>query len=225
MARILSIEDDPDFQHLLGLTLRQHGYEVHFAFDGQDGYQKVLSLSPDLVLLDLNLPGMNGIEVIRALQANRETRAIPILVTSAYGDAANMLAHSVRALGALEFLPKPVEMKELLLKIKTGLRAAPRPAHPAQTLSKGAVRADPRFRTVWIEDKLAATLAPRRFLLLQALMESPGSVSREKLKEKVWGKAIADNALEKAVQRLREDLGPSESRRIQTTLDGYELVG
>lgn len=225
MARILSIEDDPALQHLLGLSLRPHGYEVHYAFNGQEGFEKVLALAPDLVLLDLNLPGMNGVEVLRAMQANRDARHIPVIVTTAHNDGANMLAHSVRALGAVEFLPKPVQIKELLARLKSLLANRPRAAEPARALAKGAVRADPRFRTVWIEDRLTATLPPKRFRLLKLLMEVPGPVPRGRLKEGLWERAVSDNALEKAIQRLREDLGPGESRRIQTTLEGYELVG
>ena len=61
MARILSIEDDPDFQHLIALTLQNQGYEVHYAFTGQEGYEKLLALDPDLILLDMMLPLLNGV--------------------------------------------------------------------------------------------------------------------------------------------------------------------
>lgn len=229
MARILSIEDDAELQHLIGYALYANGYEVHYAFNGQEGYEKILALKPDLVLLDLMLPMMNGIDVLKKVKANRALGDIPVIVLTAYGDEVSMLEHSVKALGALEYLRKPVGIQELLSRIRAVLAA--NPAHAAAPppdgaeVRKGAVRADPRFRTVWVNDRLVATLPHKRFGLLRLLLEASGPVSKEALLKELWGSATGINALEKAIQRLREDLGAEEGRRIQTSPAGYEIVG
>ncbi len=224
MARILSIEDDAELQHLIGLTLHGNGYEVHYAFTGKEGYEKILSLHPHLIILDLMLPVMNGIEVMKALKENKSVTDIPVIVITAFGDEVSMLEHSVKALGAVEYLRKPIEMPRLLSHIKRVLESHPTREKPSAELRKGAVRADPRFRTVWIDDRLVATLSVKRFELLKALMEQDGEIKKDELLSKISDGESSMFALEKTIQRLREDLG-TESRRIQTTFGGYELIG
>ena len=223
MARILSIEDDADLQHLIGLTLHSNGFEVQYAFNGKEGYEKILSMHPDLILLDLMLPGMNGVEILKAVKSNKEVRDVPVIVMTAYGDDVSMLEHSVKALGAVEYLRKPLEMAVLVSHIKRAVAARPKEENQAEDLRRGTVRADPRFRTVFINDRLVATLPSRRFQLLRALMEADGEVEKEALRQKMGG-AGTIYALEKAIQRLREDLGPDEAKRIQTTESGYKLI-
>src|SRR5262249_6808447 len=108
MARILSIEDDEDEQHLIGQALFSAGYEVHYAWNGQEGYEKILSLNPDLILLDLMLPRLNGVEILKRLQQNKAAEAIPVIVITVFGDEANLLGESVEALGAADYLRKPI---------------------------------------------------------------------------------------------------------------------
>lgn len=223
MARILSIEDDADLQHLIGLTLHNNGFEVQYAFNGKEGYEKILSMHPDLILLDLMLPGMNGVEILKAVKANKEVRDLPVIVITAYGDDVSMLEHSVKALGAVEYLRKPLEMAKLVSHIRRALAAAPRTEAPPEEIRRGVVKADPRFKTVFINDRLIATLAPRRFQLLRVLLEADGELSKEAICAKLGGAGTVF-ALEKAIQRLREDLGPTESKRIQTTETGYRLI-
>src|SRR5688572_25569990 len=118
MTRILSIEDDPELQHLIGLSLGHEGYEVHYAFTGKEGHEKVLVLNPDLVILGMRLPAMSGLEVIKKLKAHDQARDIPIIVTTAYYDTAAMVENSVRALGAVDYLKKPVRMEELVRAVR-----------------------------------------------------------------------------------------------------------
>ncbi|MBI5622166.1 MAG: response regulator transcription factor [Elusimicrobia bacterium] len=230
MARILCIEDDETVQHLFGRALFREGFEVHYAWNGQEGYEKVLTLAPDLVLLDLMLPVMNGVEVLRKVKENRRTQAIPVIVVTAYGDEADMLMHSITALGAARYLRKPVDARDLVRQVKQVLAEFPpvkgRPAAPEQLeVRKGCLRADPRFRTLLIDDRLAATLPEKEFALLRCLLESPGSVATERLLERLGYEPRQGDALKQVVHRLREALGPDESRRVTTTSEGYELIG
>ena len=210
-------------QHLIGLTLHSNGFEVHYAFTGKEGYEKILSMHPDLILLDLMLPGMNGVEIIKAVKTNKEVRDLPIIVMTAYGDDVSMLEHSVKALGALEYLRKPVEMAMLVSHIKRALASSPKQEPPPEEIRRGVIRADPRFRTIFINDRLLATLSSRRFQLMRILLEADGELTKEDICRKMGGAGTV-YALEKAIQRLREDLGPGEAKRIQTTETGYRLI-
>jgi two-component system alkaline phosphatase synthesis response regulator PhoP len=230
MARILSIEDDSDIQHVIGQSLFRNGYDVHYAWNGQEGYEKILALDPDLILLDLMLPLMNGVELLNKLQMHKPAQNIPVVVVTGYGDEANMLGYSVKALGAAAYLRKPINLVELVSVVKrTFVQYPPEsrrdrsPEH--KVMRKGAVQIDVKFNTVWINDRLSATLSQKEFVLLCCLMESSGPVARADLIRRLSYEPNQTDALKQAIHRLRECLGPTESHRIKTTPEGYELIG
>ncbi|MFH2203933.1 MAG: response regulator transcription factor [Elusimicrobiota bacterium] len=226
MSRILIIEDDADLVQMMSHVLYQANYEVHYAFNGKEGYDKILSVHPDLILLDLKMPKMSGTEVLKLMAENTTLRDIPVIVMTAHAGADNLLEGAVIAQGAREFVKKPFELKELLLKIRIILRQSPKEQHKqTDHIAKGVVRFDPHLRTVWINDKRVATLAPKRAKILQLLLQAKGIVSREKLMTGVWDEKDKENLLEKTIQRLREDLGPEQSARLVTHPGGYEIVG
>lgn len=230
MARILSVEDDEHVQHLLGRALFQNGYEMHYAWNGQEGWEKVLAVDPDLVLLDLMLPVVNGVELLQRMRAHKAARDIPVIVVTSYGDDADMLRHALTALGAARFLRKPIDFAELLRSVKAVLAAHPRvpnrAAPPsARVLRKGAVAADPLLLTVWVEDKPVATLQNKEFAVLRILLESAGPVAREALMKGLGYRAAQDAALKQVVHRLRGALGEAHKIRVRTTQEGYELLG
>jgi DNA-binding response OmpR family regulator len=226
MARILSVEDDPDLQHLLSLALQGQGYELHYAFTGREGYEKALALDPDLILCDMMLPVLNGVEMIMMLKTHARARQIPVVVMTSYSNDASFLESKIKPLGVVEYLRKPIKIEDMVRLVKRLLAARAPREDAAPGARKGAVRVDPRFRSVWINDKLVATLAPKRFEILQTLVEKRGAVTREALIKTTWpDRSDAKNLLEKTIQRLREDLGPLEAVRIRTTSDGYELIG
>ncbi|MBI4249219.1 MAG: response regulator transcription factor [Elusimicrobia bacterium] len=230
MAKILSIEDDADLQHLFGRVLFREGYDVYYAWNGREGYEKTLEVSPDLVLLDLMLPLMNGVEFLKKLKESKSTQDIPVIIVTAYGDEADMLKYSLEALGAETYLRKPVEIPELLSRVKQVLAQFPRmpqrtTAPEPRKLSKGSVRMDPKGLTVWVNDRLVATLPHKEFALLRCLIESRGEISREKLLRDLGYATRQGDALKQVIHRLREALGEAESRRIKTTPKGYELDG
>jgi DNA-binding response OmpR family regulator len=136
-----------------------------------------------------------------------------------------MLETSIKAQGVREYIRKPFEVASLKSIVRRMLTQYPRKAMPSAQVAKGEVRLDTKFRTVWISDKMVATLSPMKAQLLRVLLEAKGPVKREKLLQAVWGEDAKASALEKTVQRLREDLGPTGAQRLQTTTDGYELVG
>lgn len=222
MTRVLSVEDDPDIQHLLSLALTAAGFDVHYAFTGIEGYEKALQLVPDVIVCDMMLPGLNGPELIKKLKKHDATKSIPIVVTTAFGNDAEILESVVRPLGILEYMRKPVRLEELLRVIKRV--ASGRPEERPPPLKKGRFSLDETQRSVWADDRLVATLTQLRFTLLRELARSQGPVERARLMQAVWGRADCEAVLEKTVQRLREDLG-SHSERLRTTDAGYELVG
>lgn len=118
MPKILSIEDDADLQQVIAYVLKKKGWEVIFAYDGKDGLEKALELKPDLILLDMMLPGLNGIEVITALKAAPMTRAIPVIVMTAFPSDAQFLESVAIAMGAVEYLAKPVHIDVLASTIE-----------------------------------------------------------------------------------------------------------
>ena len=225
MARILIIEDNGDFQQLLSLAFNNEGFEVHYAFNGKEGYERLLAVQPDIVLLDLMMPVLNGIEVIKLVTTNTAVRDIPIVVMTAHGDKADMLEHSIKAQGVRAYIRKPFEMAELKTIVRRLLSQYPRRAAPSTQTAKGEIRLDVKLRTVWIADRLVTTLAPTRADVLRVLIEAEGAVPRETILKEVWGADGSVAALEKTIQRLREDLGADGAKRLQTTAEGYELIG
>jgi DNA-binding response OmpR family regulator len=224
MAKVLTIEDDGDLQQILSLTLSKDGYELHYAFNGKEGYDKMVSIQPDVVLLDLMLPVLNGAEVLKLVATNTSLKDIPIIVMTAHGDKADMLETSIKAQGARAYLRKPFELGEVRSLVRRMLTQYPRVPVTNAEIAKGQVRLDVKFRTLWISDRNVATLSPMKAHVLQLLLSAKGAVKRETLLKEVWNDPKAVPALEKTIQRLREDFG-AESRRLQTTAEGYEIVG
>src|SRR5579863_2253170 len=197
MASLLSVEDDADLQQALGMALYSAGFDMHYAFNGKEGLDKVLSLHPDLVLLDLMLPMMSGQEVLKRMRATPELKTLPVIVLTAMADDENKLERELKNLGSVWYVRKPFNLRELTELIRRVLKtqAAQLPAPPS--VSKGALRLDPKCRTLWIQDRLIATLSPKKARLVQALLESQGPVKRLKLLEKVWDREGEINTLEK----------------------------
>lgn len=225
MARILIIEDSGDLQQLLSMAFNKEGYEVYYAFNGKEGYDKILAVQPDLVLLDLMMPVLNGVEVLKLVGVNTLLRDIPIIVMTAHGDRPDMLEDTIMAQGVREYIRKPFEFPRLKAAVRRLLLEYPRKRTPSSLVAKGDVRLDAKLRTVWIKDRHVATLPPTRSEVLRVLIEASGAVTREKLLREIWGADGSVAALEKTIQRLREDLGADEARRLQTTEAGYELIG
>lgn len=227
MARILSIEDDEHLQRLLGHALFQEGYEVHYAWNGEEGFEKTLLLRPDLVILDLMLPRMNGAEYLKKLRETPGLPDIPVIIATAHPDAAGLLGVALEALGAQRFLRKPIDIRELVDSVKQVLTAFPSAVRAAtvRVLRKGTVAADAGARAVWIDDHMVSILTEKEFELLKLLIESPGAIPKTELMRSLGYAEGQGDALKQILHRLRHDMGQAGGRRIRTTHHGYELIG
>lgn len=181
VARVLVIEDDPGFQDLVSLLLRDKGYEGFFASSGREGLRLVRSLRPDLVLIDLVMPGMNGFEVFQALRACEETKHVPILLMSGMSDPSDLLGTAASALGSNDFLRKPFGENEFLSHVRRLLEARPRPgseARPTEVVKKGHWEVDFASREVRIHGRRINGLTAAEFeVLAPAYLRSPAVAS------------------------------------------------
>jgi two-component system response regulator MtrA len=214
--RILVVDDDPALAEMIGIVLRADEFDPHFCGDGAGALEAFHEASPDLVLLDLMLPGLDGIEVCRLIRAES---GVPIIMLTAKGDTADV----VRGLesGADDYVVKPFNPKELVARIRTRLRPATEPTNDVLTV--GDLRLDVAAHEVRRGDKPIA-LTPLEFELLLALASKPQQVfTREMLLEQVWGYHYkADTRLVNVhVQRLRAKVEHDpDAPRIVTTVRG-----
>lgn len=210
--RILIVEDEKNIVDILSFNLSKEGYETLEAYDGQAGLQLALEQDPDLILLDLMLPKMDGFDVCRNLrQAGRST---PVIMLTAREEETDKVLGL--ELGADDYITKPFSMRELLARVKANIRrnemaAAAAPAgavKPAgQRLDLGRITIDPDLMVVY-KDGRPLELTQREYELIRFLASQPGKVfSREALMEHVWNYEgyVGDvRAVDVAVRRLRE---------------------
>src|SRR5215475_51294 len=215
-SRVLIVEDERDIRDLILLHLQRDGYQVTTAGSGEDALLQVKQSPPDLVLLDLMLPGMSGLEVCRRLRQEPTTAGLPILMLTAKVDEVDRVVGL--EMGADDYVAKPFSPKELVARVRAVLRRA-RPGEAGRALSAGTVSLDVARHLVTVGGA-PVELTPKEFDLLQALLEAAGRVlSREHLLNRVWGYARADEIESRTVdvhiRRLRAKLG-AEERRIAT---------
>jgi len=204
--RILVVDDDPKILKALDQALQQEGYEVYRAEDGLEALRLAQSLKPDLMILDIMLPKMDGFEVLAQLQA---TDSIPTLILSARGEEMDKVVGF--NVGADDYLTKPFRLSELLLRVKAILRRTSGPARPAaeeQVLRFRDIEINRSSRTVVVRGQPVEP-TPREFDLLWLLASHPGHVfSREALLQRVWHSDYSGDeaALTVCVRRLREKI-------------------
>jgi phosphate regulon transcriptional regulator PhoB len=213
---VLIVEDEPDIRNLLVHHLTREGFRCRTAASGPEALARVRSAAPDLVVLDLMLPEMNGLEVCRRLRSDAATAAIPIIILTAKTDEVDRIVGL--EMGADDYVAKPFSPKELVARVRAVLRRT-RPGEAAQSLAVGAVSLDVARHLVTVGGR-PVELTPKEFDLLHALLDAAGRVlSREHLLNRVWGYARADEIESRTVdvhiRRLRAKLG-AEERRIAT---------
>ncbi len=209
MARILIVEDEKDLQEVLSYNLRQAGHVPIVVGSGREALGAVADQHPDLVLLDLMLPDVSGIEICRRLKGDAITRDLPIVMVTAKGDEVDRVVGF--ELGADDYVVKPYSLRELLLRIEAVLRRrTPAPAGGARgPMVFGKLRVDREAHRVWVdEDEITLTALELR--LLSTLLERRGRVqSRPALLDDVWGMSgeVTTRTVDTHVKRLREKLG------------------
>ena len=219
--RILVIEDESRIQAFVRRGLEAEGYGVVTAGDGRDGLSLARSGEWDLVVLDLLLPGMNGLRVLQEL--HREQPELPVLILSARGDLRTKLKGF--ELGANDYVSKPFALDELLARVRVQLRRTVPPGDDDHLLRAGRVVLDVAGRQARVGDTVT-DLSDREFRLLHHLLLHVGEVvSRERLLADVWGYDFdpGSNVVDVCVRRLRQKLGPDA--HIETVRHaGYRLA-
>jgi two-component system, OmpR family, KDP operon response regulator KdpE len=214
-ARILVVDDEPQILRSLRTTLASHGYDVQTAATGEEALAAVDGRLPDLVVLDLVLPGLSGLEVCRRLRAHS---SLPILVLSARGDERDKVA--ALDLGADDYLTKPFGVNELLARIRAALRRAVGARGPSAVVEAGALRVDFDRRQVTL-DGAEVRLTPTEFDLLKVLVVNAGRVlTHGYLLRTVWGPEYEGESqlLRVFIGQLRRKVerDPSRPRHILT---------
>ena len=183
-SKILVIDDEESILKLVSAYLRPEGYEVYTAIDGPSGLNAARAYHPDLIVLDIMLPGMDGIELLSRLR--RESDVYVIMLTAKTEETDKIVGLSV---GADDYVTKPFSPRELVARVKSALRRLQSGSGPAETqvLNFKHVRIDTGSRQVWVDESLVE-LTSTEFDLLKTLAEHRGLVlSREQLLEHVWG--------------------------------------
>ncbi len=221
-GRILVVEDDPSILRGLQLNLGMEGYLVRSAMDGEVGLALARTEHPDLILVDVMLPKLGGLELIRALRA--EDTETPVLILSAKGQEADKVAGL--DLGADDYIVKPFSLKELLARIAAALRRGrPRGEDAADNVRRfGSAAVDVDARRLTVAGKVIP-LTAREFDLLAFFVSHPGRVySREQLMQAVWGSRYSGTArtVDNFVGRLRAHIGDDADRpRHLETVRGF----
>ena len=207
MAKILIIDDDVELCELVGEYLTREGFEVEAAHNGDKGLERALSGEHALVVLDLMLPGMTGLDVLRRLRGESRT---PVLILTARGEDVDRIVGL--EIGADDYLAKPFNPRELLARVRAILRRSQAaPASTAAAVTVRDVELDPGARTV-TRDGAPLELTAVEFSLLEALMRSAGQVvTREYLAQTVLGRRFTayDRSIDMHVSKLRKKLGPA----------------
>lgn len=217
--RILVIEDEAAIAASVAARLRGEGFQVEIADDGPSGVRRSQELRPDLVILDVMLPGLDGLEVCRRIQRDR---AIPVLMLTARDDEDDVLVGL--GVGADDYLTKPFSPRELVARVRALLRRIDRSAEePRETVRLGDVEIDLAAREVRSEAR-PVHLTRTEFDLLLALASPPGTVrSRDQLLAQVWGyrDGFGARTVDSHVRSLRRKLGPEVIRTVHGV--GYAL--
>src|SRR6266540_1094438 len=226
--RVLVVDDDQTVSDVVRRYLERAGFAVTLAADGQTALRAYEAERPDLVVLDLMLPGIDGLEVCRRLRTRADE--VPIVMLTALGEEADRVLGL--QLGADDYVTKPFSPRELVLRVQSVLRRSlPRPAPTPETLTDGGLEVDVARRIARL-DGAELALTVREFELLVFFMRHPGrAFKRAELLEAVWGWTFGDQSTVTVhVRRLREkvEADPADPMRIRTVWGvgyRYELAG
>jgi len=227
VAKVLIVDDEPNIREVVGLYLRRDGHTVVSATDGEEALEVFRESEPDLVVLDLMLPKMSGLEVCRRMRADRR---VPLIMLTARGEEEERIVGL--SLGADDYVVKPFSPRELAARVAAVLRRVEESSGDVdqKVLSFDGLRIDPNTREILVRGE-PATLTAREFDLLHHLASSPGRVyTRDQLMELVWGYTFSadTSTVTVHVRRLREKVepDPARPRYLQTVWGvGYKFGG
>ncbi len=208
-TKILVVDDEPDMLELLETNLTGAGYEVVMAADGREALEKARKAQPRLIVLDVMLPEMDGLEVCKSLRGNPTTEDIPILMLTARAGEIDRVVGL--ELGADDYVTKPFSVRELILRVRKLLERPPGGQGAGELIQLGGLRIDKQRHSATFKGR-ALELTLTEFKLAVLLAERRGRVqSREQLLRDVWGyhTAIDTRTVDTHVRRLREKLGPA----------------
>jgi len=211
--KILIVDDEPGIRNLISAYLRNEGYEIYEADDGSKAVKAAHAFKPDLIILDIMLPGMNGLEVLS--QIRRESQAYIIFLTARTEETDRIVGLSM---GGDDYVTKPFSPKELVARVNAAFRRLQIPSTTPAIILSQHIRLDRGSHQIWVEEKLQ-DLTQMEFDLLATLMEHRGQVlSREQLLDQVWGEAYygETRVVDVHVGHIRQKLG----ERFITTVRG-----
>lgn len=223
MDRILIIDDDVELCELLAARMSGEGFDIEAVHDGVCGLKRALSREHALVVLDLMLPGMGGLDVLRLV---RDQSHIPVLILTARGEDVDRILGL--EIGADDYLPKPFNPRELIARTRAILRRTVRVATGTHPLIVGDTRLDPSSREAWVRDRLMS-LTSVEFAILEMMLQRAGQiVTREELTEAVLGRKLGpfDRVIDVHVSNIRKKLGTNQGvERIKAIRgSGYLFV-
>jgi len=223
-VRILVAEDDRDIADLIAHYLRKQGWEPHVVGSGDEAVAYARRHSIDLVVLDLMMPGLSGLEVCRLLRGDKTTEALPIIMVTARAEETDRIVGL--DIGADDYLAKPFSPNELIARVRALLRRSKRAEAPPAMLTFGPIVMDLARHTV-ADDGREVKLTAKEFLLLQYLLEHRGRVlSRDVLLGDVWGYRYTGGTrtVDVHVRRLREKLPALVDALVTVKQFGYKLA-
>jgi len=206
MKRVLIIEDDRDIVELVRYNLANEGFQVAAAFDGPGGLAALRKAPPDLLLLDLMLPKMSGLDICREVRKDESLNRLPVLMLTARGDEADRVVGL--EMGADDYVTKPFSPRELIARVKALLRRAEPPADSPRVIEIGRLAIDPASYRVSHSGK-PVPLSTLEFRLLYYLASRPNRVfTRDQLLDAVWGtdRFVTPRSVDVYVRRLREKI-------------------
>lgn len=214
MLTVLIVEDEPSYLEALQITLEPEGFEVHTAADGRSGLAAFASSHPDVLLLDLMLPDISGLDVLRRV---RQQSDVPVVVVSAKSAEADIV--TALELGADDYLTKPYSSRELVARIRANTRRLT--SSDDEVLTAGNVVLDPSRYEMRLGETTFA-LARKEFELAEMLMRRQGRiVTRETLLEEIWGINWGDSkSLDQHIRRLRRKLEQVDGAPVIATVRG-----
>jgi phosphate regulon transcriptional regulator PhoB len=204
---ILVIDDEKDLAELVSYNLRKEGFVVAYAQNGESGLTSAIGNPPDLVLVDLMMPGIDGLEVCRRLRANSRTASVPVIMLTARSEESDRVVGL--ELGADDYVTKPFSPRELAARIKAVLRRASPQSAPSKVIRQGELTIDLTRREVSCEGK-NIVLTASEFRLLQFIATHPGQVfSRSELIDGALGRdvSVVDRTIDVHITGLRRKLG------------------